>query len=267
MSIEASAWAWQQHTDNSGQRLVLLALCDHMADHEDHEGLTAWPSVARLATMCQLSSSTVRTHLDALCEAGTVTKVERRRRKSGTLGTWRYRVNVHESTSADPSAVVTSADPSAHESADTSAVDQRRPIGALEPLSLNRDIETPQEGASPADQLAIAMADMIEARGNKRPSVTQEWITDMDRLMRLDGRTPDQIEHVLRWLHTAPDDTARFWQPNIRSPKKLRAQWDQMAEQYKRDRQRNTPGGTSVMDRIRNANTRQPGDGESRLLA
>lgn len=118
-------------------------------------------------------------------------------------------------------------------------------------------VEHQRETPSPADQLAIALADMIEQRGSKRPTVTKEWIAEMDRLMRIDGRTPEQIVNVLRWLHEGRDDVAQFWQPNIRSPKKLRAKWDVMSEQYARTRKQQTPGGWSIMDRIRQANARQ----------
>lgn len=85
-----------------------------------------------------------------------------------------------------------------------------------------------------AARLCHLLADSIGQRGSKRPNVTKAWIRDMDRLIRLDQRTPGQIEWAIDWLAEATDDVAAFWQPNIRSPGKLRTRWDQMREQYRR---------------------------------
>jgi hypothetical protein len=87
-----------------------------------------------------------------------------------------------------------------------------------------------------AERLCHLLADCIGQRGSKRPTVTKRWLTDMDRLLRLDGREPNEVERVVRWLDSARDDIAAFWQPNVRSPGTLRAKWDQMSEQYARRR-------------------------------
>lgn len=88
------------------------------------------------------------------------------------------------------------------------------------------------EELSTATQLAEGMADLIAARGCVRPTVTKQWVADMDKLIRLDGRTVEQVVKTLKWLQQANDETSLFWQPNIRSPRKLRMRWDQMREQY-----------------------------------
>lgn len=84
MSVTASAWAWDQHTRSSAQRLVLLAL----ADAADDDGY-CWPSVARLAAKCALSDRQVRDHITALEVAGLLVR-QRRRRSDGTLGSYDY---------------------------------------------------------------------------------------------------------------------------------------------------------------------------------
>ena len=67
------------------------------------------------------------------------------------------------------------------------------------------------------------LALLIEENGSKKPKVTDAWITDMDRLIRLDERTPEQVENAIRWSQR--DD---FWKSNILSPKKLREKYDQL---------------------------------------
>lgn len=97
-----------------------------------------------------------------------------------------------------------------------------------------------------ATRLAHLLADSVAQRGSKRPTVTKAWVTDMDRLLRIDAHPPDEVERVINWLTRAPDDVAAFWQPNIRSPRKLRAKWDQMREQHHRQRKPTRAAATAA---------------------
>lgn len=54
-------------------------------------------------------------------------------------------------------------------------------------------------------------------------SLMQEWSVHIDRQIRIDGRTPEQIEKVIHWCQE--DD---FWQNNILSTQKLREQIDNL---------------------------------------
>lgn len=55
------------------QKLVLLALCDH-ANDEDH---TCWPSINHLQKKLGLGRNTIWQAIDALCDAGYVTRVKK----------------------------------------------------------------------------------------------------------------------------------------------------------------------------------------------
>jgi hypothetical protein len=55
------------------------------------------------------------------------------------------------------------------------------------------------------------------------PDSLKSWEADIDRMIRIDNRTPERIEAVLQWLPT--DD---FWPPNILSGAKLRKQFDKL---------------------------------------
>lgn len=63
------------------------------------------------------------------------------------------------------------------------------------------------------------------------PSAYAKWELEMDRLLRIDSRTPDQVIVLTRWLF---DPTSRassdavFWRANIQSVPKLREKWDQL---------------------------------------
>lgn len=127
-------WAWSQDTASSGERLVLLC----MADHAGTDG-ECWPSSGSLGERCALSGASVRRHIDALEERGLIEKVERRRRGDGTLGTWLYRLAIHRAPAptGQERPVVTDE----RTTAQGCAVDQRAPVRALEPSSLEPSLE------------------------------------------------------------------------------------------------------------------------------
>lgn len=88
MSARALAWAWQQRPATTSQKLVLAAL----ADRADDDG-ECFPSNDWIAQKCSpMPAETVRRIIRELSEQGLVTKVERRRRDDGTLGTWILRL-------------------------------------------------------------------------------------------------------------------------------------------------------------------------------
>ena len=69
-------------------------------------------------------------------------------------------------------------------------------------------------------QLSNLFADLIEANGIKRPSVTEKWHQEIERLNRIDGYSWQQIEATIRWVQ---NDS--FWRSNVLSPAKLRKQF------------------------------------------
>jgi hypothetical protein len=72
-------------------------------------------------------------------------------------------------------------------------------------------------------QACKLLADLIESNGSRRPQVTDKWLSDMERLHRIDERSWEQITKAIQWCQA--DD---FWRGNIMSPGKLRKQYDQL---------------------------------------
>lgn len=87
MSNEALTAVAKSDIRPSGRKFVAMALADY-AD----EAWSCFPSVEQLARYTSQGEKTVRDHLDALEEAGVLTR-ERQRRDDGTLG--RYRFKLH----------------------------------------------------------------------------------------------------------------------------------------------------------------------------
>ena len=62
----------------------------------------------------------------------------------------------------------------------------------------------------------------------KSPNI-DEWANHVSKMRRLDNRTPEQIEYIIKWCQQD-----HFWQGNILSTKKLREKFDQLIAQVKR---------------------------------
>jgi len=73
-------------------------------------------------------------------------------------------------------------------------------------------------------KLSKLLFDLIRKRKpNFREPDFQKWAVHIDKLIRIDKRTPEQVEVVIHWCQS---DT--FWRNNILSTQKLREQIDQL---------------------------------------
>ena len=70
-------------------------------------------------------------------------------------------------------------------------------------------------------------------------SAFQRWLTAIDRMIRIDNRSPPRIARVIDF---ATSDT--FWQPNIMSGDKLREKFDTLEGQMRRSRAKKSSGLT-----------------------
>ncbi len=61
----------------------------------------------------------------------------------------------------------------------------------------------------------------------KQPNL-QTWAKDIDRAIRIDHRTEQELIGCIDWIYT---DSGSFWEPNILSGKKLREKFDTMQAQ------------------------------------
>jgi len=107
------------------------------------------------------------------------------------------------------------------------------------------DIKTTRTYGDENHQACNLLADLIEANGSKRPAVTDKWLSDMERLNRIDERSWEQITRAIEWCQA--DD---FWRGNIMSPAKLRKQYDQLRLAAQRGNKQSK--FTKTLDWIRN---------------
>lgn len=77
---------------------------------------------------------------------------------------------------------------------------------------------------SEGQRFVLWFVELLEVTGAKpslTPNVKESWAECYDKMLRLDGRTKDEIKEVCRW---ARDDA--FWRKNFLSPMKLREKKD-----------------------------------------
>lgn len=93
--------------------------------------------------------------------------------------------------------------------------------------------------------LCTLLADLIEANGSKRPTITKAWHNAARLLITADRRHIEKAADLIRWCQADP-----FWRANILSMPKFREKYDQLRLQS--EKQPST-GRTQVMpaDRMR----------------
>jgi len=231
-----------------------------LADHADRDG-SCWPGRALLADRLRASKQTVDRRLSELEAAGAIVV----HRRGGAPGD-PWRSNLYEVRRVDPGLA---AEPTPRLRAEpTPSPTDEPPLAsqmATEQEPENKSHENkslaPLVGSdlpasvssSPhlrdAERLADLLADLIADNGSRRPAVTSTWVRDLERLIRIDGRTAEQVEAAIRWCQQD-----EFWRANVLSPAKLRKQYDRMRLQAKRAIRaaENRPGSAaSMMDVLR----------------
>lgn len=98
------------------------------------------------------------------------------------------------------------------------------------------DADTEPEFSDEVHELAQHLGSWIVDNGNRKPTIGKTWLQAIDRLIRIDGYTTDQIRQVIDW-----SQRDEFWQGNILSAGKLRKQFDQLKNRMFQDRSRQQP--------------------------
>ena len=229
MSIEAINWALNHAPcGNSTQKLVLFAL----ANHAHPDGTSAFPSVARIMRYTLLSERAIRLHLAGLEELGLIERgdayivasyISRAdRRPQG----WNLRLDIV----SEVQAVQVVKERGAGGAGNGVQVVHERGAGDAPKPYIEPSIEPSSVFMSEALELCNLLSNLIHENGSRLPKVTPKWVQDMEKIMRLDGRTFQQVEMAIRWCQNS-----QFWRANILSPAKLRDKYDQLRLQASRE--------------------------------
>jgi hypothetical protein len=99
-------------------------------------------------------------------------------------------------------------------------------------------LEQPSPLSGDVERLCALLADLVEANGSKRPTVTDTWRKECERMLRIDERTPEQVERAIRWCQGNP-----FWRANVMAMPKLREKYDQLRLAAQREREQQVGNG------------------------
>lgn len=228
MSIEAMNHVWKNSNYLASWSYVLLAIADVVNDLHDN---AFYMSVPSLAQKCKCSVRSIQTALREFEKDGWITETV----KGGGRMPSTYTFNLI-----------------------TPAVQDLHPSGA--------DVCTPavQDGVSipttytnsktnlelnySEDIISLGefFADSLVALGCKRPNISKAWLTEFDRMVRIDERTPEQIKKAIQWAHADP-----FWSTNILSPAKLRKQYETLRLKASAERTKPLKGLAAVQEYAR----------------
>ena len=111
-------------------------------------------------------------------------------------------------------------------------------------LKESQDKEVPKQYL----YLCNLLADLMVNNGVKRPTISGKWVADIDKLIRIDEKTVEQVEAAIRW-----SQADSFWSSNIHSPAALRKQYEKMRLQAQRNK--TSKGVDVVRDYINNLET------------
>lgn len=214
---------WVLYSDISPQAVRLYGVLRRFAD----SGGECFPSRKTLASRLQVDSTKpVDRALKELVDIGAVS-IEQRRDDKGDLTTNLYTVfSVRRGDDLIPRWGHIS--PNGGDENVPTGRDENVPYNEShikrEPIELEAS-----ETFFQAHRLSSLLAELIEQNGNKKPNVSDKWVQTIDRMLRIDKRSSEEIEGCIRWCQKD-----EFWQANILSPEKLRKHYDRMRMQAQR---------------------------------
>ncbi len=226
MSIESIAACLHHSRASGSDKLVLLGIANHDGDGG------AWPSITTLAKYANISERSVQTCIQKLINMGEIVCHVNKGGNADTRGDRRpnrYEILVRCPKQCDGSTKHrVKQDAERGEAQRTNGVKPTTERGeAGFTLTIHEPSLEPSLNTRVYDNEVIEacnlLADLIADNGSRRPKVTHKWLSDMERLNRIDERSWEQITKAIEWCQA--DD---FWRGNIMSPAKLRKQYDQL---------------------------------------
>jgi len=209
---------------------VLLAL----ANHAHPDGTSAFPSVARIMRYTLLSERAIRNHLAGLEKLGLIERGDSTvvashiHRSDRRPQSWNLRLDL---MSGVPYMQVVNLR-GANEASNGVHLTTERGAPDAPETYIEPQVEPSNIFVSDAVALCDYLADLIEENGSRRPQVSKRWVDEMEKILRLDGRSANQVRAAISWCQGDA-----FWKANILSPTKLRQKYDQLRLQA----QRNSP--------------------------
>lgn len=111
-----------------------------------------------------------------------------------------------------------------------------KPRATIEELKNSKKKEEPLFSEEVLSLTELLISRIVQNNPNSRLNNSEtrktclaNWCGDIDKLLRIDKRTPASVRDVINW-----SQSNQFWQGNILSANKLRDKWDQLTVQMNR---------------------------------
>jgi hypothetical protein len=118
----------------------------------------------------------------------------------------------------------------------------------------DKNLPASSETVAPEMELALPLAETLlnehrkefpDYLAGKDRQVISKWAVDIEKLIRIDKKTPENIRDVILWVKTP----GNFWFHNIESGAKLRRQFERLFGQMKSEKHKQGPP-PSLNDKI-----------------
>lgn len=259
MSAEATAWTFR-HSPVTGATLVVhLAIADSVNDQHGNE---FWMAIPRLASKARVERRTAGRAVAELVDWGMIEclSTEPDAMRSGRPLRYRFLFPdeadiVYESRTKDAGATTQPTHRVRRENPPGGSTDRTGcdsgsqgvgPVVAQTQENPTKSKRNPTRAPHPdVLRLADLLADQVATYATARPKVTKAWLSTLDRMIRLDERTPQQIEHAIMWA--TQDD---FWYRNVMSPTALRKNYERLRLDAKDTTRKRRSTNVETMDTL-----------------
>jgi hypothetical protein len=214
-----------------GQQAVLLSLADHAHD----DGTRVFPSVSLTAWKTGYQRRHVQRLIRELRDLGVLIEVAPATARLPT----EYRIDLAAGKQKPPHRGGDAQDTRGDISDTEGRHSRQRGASPTSPEpSVETSTEPPEEVSQLAAMLEAKVNEVAETPGRKR--VNQGWLGAIDKLIRIDRRTPEQVAFVINWLG-GPSEAGQFWGPNIMSGPTLRKRFDTLAAKIRAEKSATRP--------------------------
>ena len=119
--------------------------------------------------------------------------------------------------------------------------DNKSVIALASDVPNSSDSETWQSAIRISNRLceSICEYDPTHRYNANRPNQSA-WVKDIDKALRIDGRTEEQMGYIIDYIFRMNGKHSAFWAGNIESGKKLRSQFDKIKNQIKDEHKKTT---------------------------
>lgn len=244
-SIKPEIWEDEALAEvSTSARLLFIGLITQADDEGRLPGRTRWIASKIFPYDDDISPQDIEGWVDELHSVGLISYYE----VEGRPYIWLCSFGKHqsidkrwrkESQFPPPPQEATPSARRAHAETSSQSEESAQESASPDRTGLDRRGEDRKGGESPLSRadapLSHLLADLVAENdpNGKRPNVTKRWAEEEDRLLRLDGRKPEEAERLIRWTQ---NDS--FWRGNVLSMPKFREKYGQLYQAAVEDSQK-----------------------------